>query len=215
MMLIEVDVPTGVLDVEERKALGRQLMDALMPEGDSHHPDVLNAERQHVQALVRENDAWLLAQRPAADPADPPRYFVRVTVPGSWRKDMSPTVVEVVTGVLAEVESAAGRDPGHLRDAPHAMVHVVGVSEGSVGLYGKAMSHRALEDHATASFREALLDGRVEAPGPGKLLDPVCGMVVDDTPTAFTLEHDGTRHGFCSLSCRRFFADEYGVALGG
>lgn len=212
MMLIEVDVHAGVLDVAERRALGRRLLGALMPEDDSHHPEVLDAERHHVQALVRENDAWVLGVV-TEDPADPPRYLVRVTVPGSWRKDMSATVVEVVTQVLADTEAEAGRDPQHVLRAPHAMVHVLGVSEGSVGLYGTAMSSRALEDHATAAFREALLDGRVPSPGPGKLLDPVCGMVVDDTPTVLTLEHDGVRHGFCGLSCRRFFADEYEVPL--
>ncbi|MDJ1132784.1 YHS domain-containing protein [Streptomyces iconiensis] len=215
MLLIEVDVPAGVFGKEERQALGRRLIDVLMTEDGSHHPDVLNAERNLMHAIVRENEDWVLGQRPDADPADPPRYLVRVSAPASWRKEMSATVIEVLTDALAQFEAEAGRDPERLREHPHALIHVLGVSENGIGLYGRSMGGRALEDHVTRPFRDAVLEGRIEEPGPGKLLDPVCGMVVDEDAATLTLQYDGKIYGFCSRSCRRSFADEYGVTLGG
>ncbi|MFE0131000.1 hypothetical protein ACFWY6_05365 [Streptomyces sp. NPDC059037] len=51
-----------------------------MAEEDSHAIEVLDAQRTLTQVLVHEPATWVLGQRPATDPADPPRYLVRVTL---------------------------------------------------------------------------------------------------------------------------------------
>lgn len=215
MLLIEVFVPEGVLGEEERQALGRRLIDTLMVEDDSHAIEVLEAQRTVTQVLVHEPAAWVLGQRPAADPADPPRYLVRVTVPASWRKEMSEHTVKIVTDVLAESERAAGRDPGRLRREPHAVVLVEGVSEGSVGFGGRVMSSLDLTEFVSRTYRDGAAARPAPEPPRGQLVDPVCGMAVDLDDAALTLVHEGVLYGFCHGMCRRSFADEHGVSLSG
>ncbi|WP_344289289.1 hypothetical protein [Streptomyces synnematoformans] len=215
MLLIEVFVPKGVLGEEERQALGRRLIDTLMVEDDSHAIEVLEAQRTVTQVLVHEPAAWVLGQRPAADPADPPRYLVRVTVPASWRKEMSEYTVKIVTDVLAESERAGGRDPGRLRREPHAVVLVEGVSEGSVGFGGRVMSSLDLTEFVSRTYRHGAAARPAPEPPRGQLVDPVCGMAVDLDDAALTLVHEGVLYGFCHGMCRRSFADEHGVSLSG
>ncbi|MFG3260459.1 hypothetical protein [Streptomyces sp. NPDC048172] len=213
MMLFDVYVPRGALDADERRALGRRLIEAFMVDNGMHASEVLGAARTLTQALVHETDAWVLGQRPEegeSDPADPPRYVVRLSVPAAWRKDMSANAIEMVTKALAETEEAAGRDPEHLWLAPHAMVHVVGVSEGGIGFYGKSFGAEDLLEELTRAYRRNLAQGQVSAPPPGRLLDPVCGMTVEED-TDLTLVHGGTVYGFCHHTCRRRYAEEHGL----
>ncbi len=35
--------------------------------------------------------------------------------------------------------------------------------------------------------------------------DPVCGMMVQESPSALTLEYKGEKYYFCSPGCRRAF----------
>ncbi|NGO69703.1 YHS domain-containing protein [Streptomyces boncukensis] len=214
MLLIEVSVPRGALSEAERQALGQRLVDTLMAEDDSHAVELLEAQRTLTQVLVHEPATWVLGRRPAADPADPPRYLVRVTVPASWRKEMSAYTVETVTGVLAETERAAGRDPERLLREPDAVVLVDGVPEGGVGIYGRVMGSLDLTELISRPYR----DGAAARPEPetprGTLVDPVCGMRVDLEASTLTLVYEGTLYGFCHGLCRRSFADEHGVPLG-
>ncbi|MGW7518181.1 hypothetical protein ACWGJ2_21590 [Streptomyces sp. NPDC054796] len=214
MLLIEIFVPRGALDEEEREELGRRAIDRLMVEDDSHAMDVINAQRAITQVLVHEPGTWVLGQRPTADPANPPRYLVRVTVPASWRKDMSGHVVRILTDVLAETELAAGRDPERVRREPHAVILVEGISEGGVGIHGRAMSSLDLTELISRPYRDNTSVHPAPGPPQGKLIDPVCGMSVDLDASTLTLEHEGTLYGFCHGLCRRAFADEHGVPLG-
>lgn len=212
MLLIEVFVPTGALSEDERQALGRRLIDTLMVEDDSHAIEVIDAQRTITQVIVHEPATWVLGQRPTADPADPPRYLVRVTAPASWRKEMSGPVVEIVTGVLAETERAAGRDPERVRREPHAVILVEGISEGGIGIHGRAMGSMDLVEIVSRPYRDnAARPAR--NPSLDKLTDPICGMSVDLNDSTLTLMHEGTLYGFCNGMCRRAFADEHGVPL--
>ncbi|MFE0104508.1 hypothetical protein [Streptomyces sp. NPDC059009] len=178
MLLIDVYVPQGIFGEQERQALGRRLIDAVMVEDDSHAIEVLDAERRLVQVLVHEPAGWVLGQRPEADPADLPRYFVRVSVPAPWRKEVSTHLVHTLTVVLAQTEAAARRDPERLRREPHALVHIVGISEGSIGIYGRSVGAREVEEQVTRPYRDAVARGAVLQAPEGKLIDPVCGMTV-------------------------------------
>ncbi|MDT0446627.1 hypothetical protein [Streptomyces johnsoniae] len=212
MLLIDVYVPPGVLDGREKQELGRRMIDALMVEDGSHARAVLDAQRRLTQVLVHEPAGWVLGDRPAADPADAPRYLVRLTVPAPWRKDMAPHVVGPLTDAIAATEEAAGRDPGRVREEPHVTVQLVGVSEGGIGLFGRSLGSQELVEHVTRDYRTGRQGTEQELP-PGMALDPVCGMVVDAAETVLTLEHEGVRHVFCDGSCRRIFAADHGLAL--
>ena len=53
-------------------------------------------------------------------------------------------------------------------------------------------------------------------PGPGQVLDPVCGMTVDLESAAtrgLTLEHEGTTYAFCGKGCLLEFGDDPGRFL--
>lgn len=213
MLLIEVFVPKGALREEERQALGHRLIDTLMVEDDSHAIEVIDAQRTITQVLVHEAATWILGQRPAADPLDPPRYLVRVTVPASWRKEVSGPTVEIITGVLAETERSAGRDPERVTREPHAVILVEGISEGGIGIHGKAMGSLDLMELVSRPYRGRATARPAPNPPQGKLIDPVCGMSVDLDESTLTLVHEGTLYGFCHGLCRRAFADEHGVPL--
>ncbi|SFK49892.1 YHS domain-containing protein [Streptomyces pini] len=219
MLLIEVYVPRGSLSEEERQALGRRIVDTLMVEDDSHAVEVIDAQRAITQVLVHEPATWVLGQRPASDPADPPRYLVRVTVPASWRKDVSGHTVEIITDVLAETERAAGRDPERVRREPHAVILVDGVSEGGIGVHGRAVSSLDLMELVSRPYRDSATGRQAQAQAPdpgsrqGRLVDPVCGMSVELDDSTLTLVHEGTLYGFCHGLCRRTFADEHGIPL--
>ena len=213
MILIELFAPAGVLDQAQREEAGKRLIDALMATGDTHAEAVMDSARALTQVLVHEPAAWITGDRPGTDPADPPRYLIRVTAPAAWRKDMSGHAIERLTQALADTEAAAGRDPGRLRDQPHALVQVVGIAEGSLGMYGRPMGSLDLIRHMTAPHRDALAHLATDDLPPGTVIDPVCGMTVDLGATDLTLEVDGTVHGFCNGQCRRIFADEHGIPL--
>ncbi|MBC9725894.1 YHS domain protein [Streptomyces sp. TRM68367] len=214
MLLIEVFVPGGALSEEDRKVLGQRLIDTLMVEDDGHAIEIIDAQRTLTQVLVHEPAAWVLGQRPAADPADPPRYLVRVTVPASWRREMCDYTVEIITGVLAETERAAGRDPERMRREPHAVILVDGISEGGIGIHGRAMGSLDLTELVSRPYRDNATARPVPDSPQGGLIDPVCGMRVDLDDSTLTLVHDGVLYGFCHGLCRRAFADEHGVPLG-
>ncbi|NLU71929.1 hypothetical protein HCC61_04385 [Streptomyces sp. HNM0575] len=213
MLLIEVWVPRGALSEAERQSLGRRLVDTLMVEDDSHAIEVIDAQRMITQVLVHEPATWVLGQRTSADPADPPRYLVRVSAPASWRKEISRSVVELVTGVLGEIERAAGRDPERVRREPHAVVLVDGISEGGIGIRGEVMGSMDLMEFVSRPYRDGSDSGPTAGTAQGKLIDPVCGMGVEIDASTPTLVHEGALYGFCHGLCRRAFAEEHGVSL--
>ncbi|NGN64044.1 hypothetical protein G5C51_09010 [Streptomyces sp. A7024] len=214
MLLIEVFAPQGVLSGREREALGRRIVDVLLVEDESHAPEILDAQRALTQVLIHEPAAWVLGGRPPADPADPPRYLVRVTAPASWRKELSGYAIEKITEALAETEWTAGRDPERVRREPHATVLVDGITEGGIGLQGKAMSTMELMELMSRPYRDATAARPAPDLPPDTVIDPICGMRVELDDAAITLVHDGVTYGFCHGLCRRAFADEHGGPLG-
>ncbi|WP_427164660.1 hypothetical protein ACQF4J_04580 [Streptomyces sp. C1-1] len=213
MILIELFAPAGVLDPARHQRLGTRLIDALMGTEDAHAEAVMDSARALTQVLIHEPAAWITGDRPPVDPADPPRYLIRVSAPAPWRKEMSAHAIDRLTQALAETEEQAGRDPDRLRDQPHALIQVVGVQEGSLGLYGRPMGSLDLIQHMTAPHRDTIARLPTDDLPPGTVIDPVCGMTVDLNATDLTLEVEGTLHGFCNGQCRRIFADEHGVPL--
>ncbi|MCX5052000.1 MULTISPECIES: hypothetical protein [unclassified Streptomyces] len=213
MILIELFAPAGVLDRTQRQQLGTRLIDALMGTEDAHAEAVMDSARALTQVLIHEPAAWITGDRPPVDPADPPRYLIRVSAPAAWRKEMSAHAIDRLTQALAETEAEAGRDPDRLRDQPHALVHVVGIAEGSLGMCGRPMGSLDLIQHMTAPHRDDIANTPTDGLPPGTVLDPVCGMTVDLNTTDLTLEVEGTVHGFCNGQCRRIFAQEHGVPL--
>lgn len=208
MLLIDVYVPKGAFTEEERQALGRRLIDTFLAEDDGGHAqEVLDAQRTITQVLVHEPATWMLGDRPPADPADPPRYLVRITVPASWRKEMCEPVPGLVMKALAATERAAGRDPGRLEREPHAVILLEGITEGGIGVFGRSMSSMDLMEYVSRPYRDSAKEE------PETTIDPICGMAVSLDGTALTLEHDGVRYGFCSGLCRRAYADEHGLSL--
>jgi YHS domain-containing protein len=184
-----------------------------MVEDASHAIEVIDAQRTITQVLVHEPATWVLGQRPAADPVAPPRYLVRVTVPASWRKEMSEPTVEIITGVLAETERAAGRDPERVRREPHAVILVDGISEGGIGIHGRAMGSLDLMELVSRPYRDSATARPAPIVPQGQLIDPICGMSVDLDDSTITLVHEGALYGFCNGLCRRAFADEHGAPL--
>lgn len=213
MLLIEVFVPRGALSEAEQQALGKRLIDTLMVEDDSHAIEVIDAQRMITQVLVHEPAAWVLGQRPMADPTDPPRYLVRVTVPASWRKEVCDHMVEIITDVLAESERAVGRDPDRVRSEPHAVILVDGISEGGIGIHGRVMGSLDLTELVSRPYRDNATARPASTPQQDELIDPVCGMSVRLNDSTLTLVHEGALYGFCHGLCRRAFADEHGLSL--
>lgn len=203
MMLIELFVPAGVYGEEERRDLGRRLVTAIIGH-DGAPESVLASARAMCQVIVHEPATWIVGD-PAVDPADPPRFIVRMSVPGSWRKEMSAEVIARLTGALADADD----DPRRLHEQSHAWVQVVGVPEGSFGTFGKAMSGVDVTRLITAAYRESPdSDAGAATTEPGTAIDPICGMTVALTDLAITLAHDGTTYGFCSGICRKIFTDD-------
>jgi YHS domain-containing protein len=210
MMFIELFVPKGALSTEQRRRLSERLIIEFMTEEEeaSAPAAVIEASRAIEQVVVHEPDTWIVGGRPV-DPAEPPRYVVRVSVPGSWRKEMSAEVISRVTRVLAEADA----DPQRLYREPHAWVHVIGIPEGSCGAFGQVMGSSDIVKLITRPFRESPeRDALIKAAAPGTAIDPICGMTVALHDTAITLEHEGTTYAFCSPACRAVFTEEQRAA---
>jgi YHS domain-containing protein len=109
---------------------------------------------------------------------------------------LSEYLITRITRILAEGEGGSDR----LYREPHAEVHVLGVPEGSYGVFGRVVGDSALTDMISDA-----VTGIGEVPE-GMAVDPVCGATVRlDDPTAVTSEVEGTTYGFCCPACRRKF----------
>lgn len=215
MMFTEVFVPKGALTQADRAQLAQRLTthglhdrpQALSEPGAvSADPGVLDFLESITHVVVHEVDVWVAGGQ-QLDSAQPPRYVVRVYVPGPWRKEMSEHLIARITRALAESDP----DPERLYRQPHAEVHVLGVPEGGYGAFGRVVGDAAMADLISKAVR-----GTAEAP-PGMVIDPVCGATVPlEGPDAVTAEVDGMTYGFCCAGCRRTFLgrkqDKTGVA---
>lgn len=200
-MFTEVFVPKGALSREQLTRLAQRLTTKGLHGGPSDEPGaadpgVLDFMESITHVVVHEVDVWVAGGEPVGTPA---RYVVRVHVPGPWRKALSASLIELITGALAEFDP----DPDRLSDRPHAEVHVLGVPEGSYGAFG-----RTLDESALVELINKATTGTGEAPE-GMAVDPVCGATVPlDGRDTVTAEVDGTTYAFCCAGCRRHFLDK-------
>jgi YHS domain-containing protein len=202
MLLIELFAPKGALGAEQRRRIPERLIDAISEAGAP--AEIIEAWRALTHVVVHEPSEWVVGGR-ALEPGEPPRYIVRVSVPGAWRKDMSAHAIARLTQALAEEDP----HPQRLYQEPLVWVQIVGVAEGSYGAFGKVMRSTDIVKMITKPYREASA-GRIptEEPAPGTAIDPICGMTVALTDAAITLEYAGTTYAFCSSGCRSVFAEE-------
>lgn len=201
MILIELFSPKGALSAKQRRWIPGRLIKAISEA--SAPAEVAEAWRAICQVVVHEPDAWCVGGR-QVEPGELPRYIVRVSVPGAWRKDMSAHVIARLTQALAEDDP----NPERLYQEPLVCVQIVGVAEGSYGAFGRVMRSTDIIKLITKPYREASAGRTAEQPAPGTAIDPICGMTVALTDTAITLEHAGTTYAFCSSGCRGVFAEE-------
>lgn len=207
MILIELFVPKGALDRDQRQRLAERLTTEFMTDEEKQQvpASVLESYNAFEQVLVHEIDPWVVGGRVVG--ADgPPRYVVRVSLPGPWRKDVSPEYISRITRVLA----ADDPDPDRLYREPVAWVQVIGVSEGSIGMFGRVLKADEVGDLITKPFRESSERAAfiADAAERGLAVDPICGMTVPLAEATDTLEHDGITYAFCCGGCRRAFLEE-------
>lgn len=204
MICIELLVPKGSLSEEQRRHISQRLITELVVAHEAP-PGVVEECLAISQVLVHEPDPWIVGGR-SLDAAEPPRYMVRASVPAPWLNEMSAHLIAVVTRVLAE----ADENPQRLYQEPHAWVHVIGVPEGSCGVFGQVMKSKDIIKMITRPFREAPEGSLpVRELVPGTAIDPICGMVAPlSGDRAITLEHKGAIYAFCSNGCRAVFEEE-------
>lgn len=202
MMFVEVFVPAGRLDQDQRHTLGKRMVDELV--GDEGAPElVLAGSKRLTQVVIHEPTAWFVG----AETAGASQYHVRVTVPGAWNnKDMGGYLVPPITRALAAVDP----DPDRLYREPVAWVEIIGLKEGSLGAAGQVMTVTDITRLITKEYRESGEPTATAAPGTA--IDPICGMTVTLDDTAITAVHDGDTYGFCSAVCKKVFVEEHPAA---
>ena len=213
MIFIELFVPKGALDPGQKRRVAERLGSieelGAGTEGESTMaagPAAVFGALFHV--VVHEPDVWVVGER-ALGPEDRPRFLVRVHVPGPWRKDMSEILISDATRIIAEeccvVAEERGVGAPSYSDPAHSdldvQVHVVGVSEGSIGLGGAVTTSQGIVDLMNRPLVDAAARGEA-------LEDPVCGMLVPLGPDAVTLEWDGELLAFCCRGCRDGFVEK-------
>ncbi len=202
MMFFEVLTPPGALDDQQRHALGESIATALF-DTQSAPAEVLSAARRITHVLVHETHGWMPGA-PGTDPADPPHYLVRITVPEAWREEMSAHLIATVTKLIAEIDP----EPATIYTTPRLWVHVAGVAEGSCGALGKVQRGTDIGRMITA-FYSADTTGRPDdQPADGLAADPNCGMTVPIAGNDIILKHGETTYYFCSSACRDIFIED-------
>ncbi|WP_241480412.1 YHS domain protein [Nocardiopsis halotolerans] len=193
-MFIELFVPRGSLDPERLRRLAACLGNVTeLTEGERIQPGWEQVLGSLMQVVVHQPEVWVVDQR-VLDAVAAPRYVVRFHVPGPWRKAMSDALVSYATRVVADVEADAERP---YRE-PVVQVQVVGVTEGSMGVYGRTVDSEGLVELMSEPYRKDFDEGRA-------VRDPLCGVIVPLDGTAVTLEWEGTLYGFCCSACREEF----------
>ncbi|MCX0269647.1 hypothetical protein NLM24_02750 [Nocardia zapadnayensis] len=197
MMFIELFLSAGALGPEQRKRVARRLgtiheLGAGEPgsEGDEMAPRSAAVFASMFQVVVHEPQIWVAGERVLTE-QDPPHCLVRIHVPGPWRKDMSETLMSYATRIVSD-EFDDRELPFH---RPTVQVHVVGVSEGSIGMLGKLVKSADLVEMLSDPYRDDAEAGKA-------LKDPMCGVLVPLDDDAVTTEIDGELYAFCCRGCR-------------
>ncbi len=198
MMFIELFVSRGALDPERRRRVAQRL-GTIEELGDGDGTGERMAPRsaavyaEMFQVVVHEPETWVVAENELAA-TDAPRCLVRISVPGPWRKDLSETLISYATRIIAD-EFDDSELPYRL---PTVQVHVIGVTEGSIGMLGRAVSSTDLVDMLSDPYRDDAEAGRA-------LRDPLCGVLVPLDEHTPTVELDGELYAFCCDGCRTEF----------
>ncbi|OEV03889.1 YHS domain protein [Streptomyces oceani] len=206
MMFIELFVSEAALTPEGRRRVARRLgvlqeMTAGTPEegeGEVMAPRSAAVAAAMFQVVVHEPEIWVASER-VLTTQDPPRCLVRVHVPGPWRKDMSETLIAYATRIVSE-ELDDGDRP---YQEPTVQVHVVGLTEGSIGLLGKAHTSNDLVEMLSEPYEADAAEGKA-------LRDPKCGVLVPLDESTATVRLDGELYAFCCRGCREEFLEKRG-----
>ena len=227
MTFIELFAPAGTLDDAQRRHLSERLITELI-RADGAPPEIIERGREMTWLVVHEPEMWTVSGRQVG-PGDPPRYVVRVSVPGGHLNDgMRAELVSRLTGVIAEVED----DPRRVYDQPDAWVHVHEVPSGHIGAFGQIVTTEDITRMAVTGERPtaatpgpvpggaatrdpATLDPTAPGPTAPEAIDPICGMTVVLDGESLTVDVDGTTYGFCSTTCRDLFAGRHDATLTG
>lgn len=203
MIFVELFAPAGTLTPRQRRRIGEELVTAVVPEQEGAPPESVESARAFTQVVVHEPEMWIAGGNPPA-PAEASRYLVRVSLPGSWRKEIAPIIIPAITDVLARAEA----DSARLYDEPRAWVQVVGIAEGSYGLFGRVMGSTDIVRTITESYRRGAGSGRAEDIPQGMALDPVCGMVVSLTDAAGVVQDGDVTYAFCGSACHAVYEQD-------
>ncbi|MFC4377746.1 hypothetical protein ACFO5K_27075 [Nocardia halotolerans] len=197
MMFIELFLSEGALDPAQRRRVAQRLgtiheLGAGEPEdsGEQMAPRSAAVFASMFQVVVHEPQIWVAGEH-ALTEQDPPHCLVRIHVPGPWRKDMSETMISYATRILSE-ELGDRELPYH---RPTVQVHVVGISEGSVGMLGKMVKSEDLVAMLSDPYRHDAEAGKA-------LKDPMCGVLVPLDDNTATSVIDGELYAFCCRGCR-------------
>lgn len=205
MFTIELFVPPGALSPQRQARVAERLGTMAIVTEDMAAAETVEAARDATDVIIHEPATWFLGRR-RLGPSLPPRYLARVSVPGAWRKELSEHLTTQITRALADLDE----NPERLYREPQAVVQVVGVPEGSYGLFGRTFGSNDVAELLSSPFREARRSGTTAEAPPGMVVDPACGAVMslDDEQTV-VLDLDGVTYGFCCAGCRNAFVDEH------
>lgn len=206
MMFVEVLTTRGSLTERQRDRINTRFIEQMTGHGEDGAEggapeEVLQTARGLFQLTFHEADAWFVGAQRIAD-GQQARFVVRASVPQAWLQETSAHLIKTMTGILAEIDGGE-----RLYEEPHAWIHVVGIADGSIGVFGQPHSGNDIVKLITKSHRESPKPPS-DLPAE-KGFDPVCGMTVPWKYAAGTAEHEGVRYAFCSRGCHEVFVEEH------
>ncbi|WP_031465050.1 hypothetical protein [Sciscionella sediminilitoris] len=206
MFLIEIAYPAGALTETERDTIAASITE-LITAAEQAPEATMRRARRMTHIAFRELHGWHTGDGPVHPGAAPP-VLASITVPEAWRAETARHTMGAVRSAITGVD----RVRGWTREGGDLWINVFGVAEGSIGLNGKAADADAVLAYMTEEFRALAESGELGPVPDGKLLDPVCGMLVHHGKGTILLDHDGVTLGFCAQSCRDAYAREHGLS---
>lgn len=205
MILIEISHPAGRLTETDHRTIVERIWSVVLT--DEHAPsETMRRARQMTHLGFRELTDWHTGDGPP-DPASAPPVMASVTVPQAWQEETARHMIGTIRAAIRRVDTEHGwsREPGSL------WILVNGVPDGSIGMDGKSSTADDVLHALTADYQAAVREGRNEPIPDGRLVDPMCGMLVRAGPHAITIEHDGETIGFCAVACRDAYIRQHSL----
>jgi len=190
MMKIELTVPQGMLDEEERAATARRILDDIS-RGEGFSPTDTAVARTAWQIVVHEAVAW--ATGGDAQPV------VKVSFPAPMLTDEGRQVF--ITKIAAAVSPL------------EPWIYFEAVPDGHFGVTAPMRAAELIRGLRAAMKAEEAEEATAAPirPGEATAIDPICGMTVELTAGAITFEHDGESYAFCNQGCKAAFAEQVAV----